>query len=48
MSAAITVLSSLYARDFRRDNPVLAALRLGGADRAALLARCEVAGGRAV
>jgi opine dehydrogenase len=48
MSAAITVLSSIYGRDFRRDNPVLAALRLEGADRAALLARCESSGGRAV
>ncbi len=38
--AAIVVLSTLYGRDLARDNPLVAALGLPTADRAALLARC--------
>jgi opine dehydrogenase len=44
MSATITNLATLYVRDFRNENPVLAALRLDEETRRSLLARCE--GGR--
>ncbi len=44
ISAAITLLSSAYGRDFRRDNPLLADLQIENTTPAELLARC--AGGR--
>jgi len=40
-SAAITLLTTLYARDFRRENPLLDALGLPAATPATLLARCR-------
>jgi opine dehydrogenase len=40
--AAVTLLSTLYARDFRTRNPLLDALGLGTTSRDALLARCSV------
>jgi hypothetical protein len=41
ISAAITLLSCVCARDFRRENPVLADLALDGASPAAILERCR-------
>lgn len=38
--ATITLLSTLYGRDFRGDNPLVGALGLGSATRTSLLARC--------
>ncbi|MFO1412518.1 MAG: NAD/NADP octopine/nopaline dehydrogenase family protein [Burkholderiales bacterium] len=40
-SATITVLATLYGRDFRRENPLLDALSLPAATPAALTARCR-------
>ena len=40
-SATITLLSTLYARDFRKENPLLAALSLPATTAAALRARCR-------
>jgi opine dehydrogenase len=40
ISGAITLISSAYGRDLRRDNPLLAELALDSATPAALLARC--------
>ena len=36
----VTLLSTLYARDFRAENPLLEALRLAAETPAGLLARC--------
>ena len=36
----VTLLSTLYARDFRRENPLIEALRLTGESNTGLLARC--------
>lgn len=40
-AATITLLSTLYARDFRDENPLLEALSLRAATPATLLARCQ-------
>ena len=42
ISAAITLLACACARDFRRDNPVLADLALDSAAPAAILERCRI------
>lgn len=38
--SVVTLLSTLYARDFRAENPLLEALRLTGESAAGLIARC--------
>jgi opine dehydrogenase len=40
LSSAITLLSSAYGRDFRRDNPLLDEMTIDGMKPAALLERC--------
>ena len=38
--ATVTLISTLYGRDFRTENPLIDALHLGAATRESLLARC--------
>jgi opine dehydrogenase len=38
--ATVTLISTLYGRDFRAENPLIDALKLGAATRESLLARC--------
>jgi opine dehydrogenase len=38
--ATVTLIATLYGRDFRAENPLIDALGLGAATRESLLARC--------